>query len=239
MKKILRGLLCIISMSILLAACGNQDESFRKIKWGMTLDEVITVEEKEGNSDYETWESSILDSDVLEYEGLVVNGRKASLSYYFKNETTGFDIIHEENFLPKKMLNEYDAILNSDLNEDELKEEGKKLYEKYRNEWDKYNEFLIENETVKFSDYILVEGEYSFKDLDEEDIQEIKKSLIKKYGEPTYGSEEDDFRFWNLDTIQLYYSEKIKDGKVSISYSANYKELEYKMRKNKSDSGGL
>ncbi len=230
----------ILSLALILGACGGKvDESFRNIKWGMTMEEVIAIEEKSGNSDFETRESRILDSDVLEYESIIVNGHKAYLDYYFKNETDGYNLIHRENYLPEKMFDEYKVAMVSDSSKDELEEKWMNFNEKYDIEIKKFDEFYAENEIVKFSDYVLTESTYSFENLDEEDIKEIKASLITKYGKPNLGDEEDDFHFWYLDTIELYYIEDIEDGEVSISYSANYKALEHKMKKNKSNSSGL
>ncbi|WP_338656275.1 hypothetical protein V6B14_08525 [Sporosarcina psychrophila] len=236
-KNTLIGLM--LSMALVLGACGNTDESFRNIKWGMTMEEVIAIEEKEGNSDFELYEDFV-DMDLIEYENVVVNGHKASLEYSFANEVDGYDLIHKENYLPEKMFDEYEALKSSDFDEEEVGKELKKIDEKYKKDIEEYMEFLDQSETVKFSDYILIGSSYSFEDLDEEDIKEIRNSLIAKYGEPSSGEEDDDdYLFRYLDTIELYYSEDIGDGEVTIGYSANYKALEYKMKKNKSNSSGL
>lgn len=127
MKKSKKFLVAVIlSTTLVLGACGgNADEGFRNIKWGMTMEEVIAIEENEGNSDFELRED-FLGMDLIEYENVIVNGHKASLEYSFANEADGFELIREQNYLPPKMYDEYEDLNSSDFSEEEIEIEVKK-----------------------------------------------------------------------------------------------------------------
>ncbi|MDN4605912.1 hypothetical protein [Sporosarcina highlanderae] len=241
MKTMIRCFLYSISLVLILSACGNtsSNESFRNIKWGMTMDEVISIEEKAGNSYYDIFELS--NTDIIEYEDVIVNGYKATLEYSFANEVSGSEVIHLQNLIPKKLTQGQEDIINSNLSDEEKNTRIIELREKYKDEVEESLKFMTETKTVKFIDYILYESLYTFKGLDEDDIIGIKGSLFKKYGKPSEPNEGMDstYLYWYLDTIKIFYREDIEKGKARVTYTANYNTLQDKMRNNNSNGGEL
>lgn len=91
------------------------------------------------------------------------------------------------------------------------------LTESQQEEFDGSDELF---EKVLLKDYILIEGNYFFIDLNKDDSKEIYDSLVSKYGEPLSESDNGS-SFWETERSLVYFS-----GDDYISYSATYNTLE-------------
>ena len=80
----------ILSISIIfsMSACGKSQEDFKDAKWGMTLDEVIKMEEDNGNKvdESDKYSKFYLNDNkhaYLTFEDLTINGYNANVVYVF------------------------------------------------------------------------------------------------------------------------------------------------------------
>ncbi|WP_042477430.1 hypothetical protein [Bacillus ndiopicus] len=100
----------------------------------------------------------------------------------------------------------------------------------FSNDEESIKEFNSLPDDVKFNDFILIEGEYFFRDIDEEDSKEIYESLVAKYGEP--GTEDEDSVLWYTEATRIYFNKS-----DYVSYSASIDSVEDFMKLNKKSNG--
>jgi hypothetical protein len=219
----------VVLIIIFLSACGVKDD-FRELQWGMTKDEVIKKEEESGNSLYEEDTSYDDEGIVIEYEGLIVNGVKADVQYEFSNKVDKFLVLDMASF-DKKFADYIEKVKDEKLSDKDREKLWENLEKKNKDLIKKYES--IPND-IKLNDFILFEGHYFFKDIDEEDSKEILKTLKSKYGnDPEKG---DGSYQWKTKRTTIYF-----DGIDYVSYRATYKSLEnfHKTNNGKESNGGL
>lgn len=185
---------------ILLSACSSSTGTdFKEAQWGMTLDEVVKLEEKAGNKHYD--EGTDLGGIQVEFEGMIIDGLKADVEYVFKDEVDKFDFGSTIGYEAK---NEEEAVA---------------LYQELP-------------DTMKLDDFLLVEGNYFFQDIDDAESKTILEKLTKKYGKPLVV--QDDTYWWSSKRAEIYF-----DGKDYVSYNAGYSALKKYMKSNTGAGGKL
>ena len=100
----------IISANINTAWSGTDTDSFdfRKVRWGMSKDEVKTVEDKDDNIPF------LIDEDTIAYNDRIL-GKNVRLVYYF-NEDKLFAsayLLSEKYINKNKFVDDYDEIVSS------------------------------------------------------------------------------------------------------------------------------
>lgn len=91
------------------------------------------------------------------------------------------------------------------------------LTESQQEELDGSDELFNE---VLLKDFILIEGNYFFIDMNKDDSEEIYNTLVSKYGEPLSESDNGS-SFWETERSLVYFS-----GDDYISYSVTYNTLQ-------------
>ncbi|MEC5423309.1 hypothetical protein QGM71_07325 [Virgibacillus sp. C22-A2] len=206
----------------LLAACGGQAErDFKDAQWGMTMDEVIQLEESNSNSLYEEDSSSYGGGMELRYDDMFINGKEADVVYTFYREVDNYSVIFPETFY-KGGVEFFNKLSDDSLSDEE--------YEQLNDEFEKKNKANIEKienmpDTFVFDDYLLIEGDYYFRNLDEKDSEELLESLMDTYGEPPY--ENEGYYRWYTGRTEIYFN-----GEDYISYTADYLAIEKYIKTN-------
>lgn len=219
-----RGLLFFMLITF-LAGCGEKADDFKAAKWGMTVDEVILLEEELGNELYDS-DISFGDEMTLEYEDVIIDGHMADVEYNFSNEVSKYILLTSKQF--GKVFDDLDKKLSKDSLSDEEKQEMIEKFEEDNKEL--IDEFENMPDSIKLNNIVLTEGEYWFYDLDDVGREEIFDTLVSLYGEPVVGEmpyDQDEAYSWSTERTNIMFFNR------TLSYQANYKSLEEFMRMNK------
>lgn len=211
-----------ILLLVLLASCGDEPD-FKDANWGMTMQEVVKIEEKNDNNLYE--EESDEDEIELIYEDLSINGFEADVHYQFKNSIDKAYALTPADY-NKSFANFEKKLANDKLSEDEKQKMVEEFSRENQDLIDEYNDLPSE---FPLTDVILVEGRYYFWNLDENDSEQLLKSLKEKYGKPI--AETPDAYFWETDRSRIYF-----DGDDYISYTAKFKAVDKFIKDNFGES---
>ena len=154
MRKLKIGVLLLIFSLVIIGCTSNNELNDESIKIGMSPEEVINIENTNGNIDY----SEQFNENVAEvnFDNISKFGESASISYRFDN------MVNLSNYI------QYDkGKITGDLSEDEYTE----LYNKHI------------NINIEFGEYKLVGSICQFESMNNEAKNEIIKSLSDRYGD--------------------------------------------------------
>ncbi|MED4461260.1 hypothetical protein [Metabacillus fastidiosus] len=193
-------------------------EDFKDSLFGMTRDEIIEFERKQGNVLFTEEEDTLLKGITLKFKDVEINGKKAEIEYTFCKERSKHSILNYDTY-DEKISNHQKEKKKKNLN----KEENEKLWQKFKKEnTELFEEISNIPDPIQFNDFILVSVMYVFNDLEAEENEELAENYKALYGEPEdidLNKRVKDY-FWFTSRMDIYYSP------IAVQYSGTYHALE-------------